>query len=57
MFILDGKHFIGSPWEMSLMNGYIARVKTGYVYGYASKIFLFPELKLGKFVYTWHLGV
>lgn len=28
------------------MNGYIARVKTGYVYGYASKIFLFPELKL-----------
>lgn len=45
-FILDGKQFIGSPWEMFLMNGYIARMKNGFVYGYSSNIFLFPELKL-----------
>ena len=30
------------------MDGYVARMKNGYVYGYSSNIFLFPDLKLGK---------
>lgn len=45
-YILDGQQFIGSPWEMRLMDGYVARMKNGYVYGYSSNIFLFPDLKL-----------
>jgi len=45
-YILNGKQFMGSPWEMYLMNGYLARTKTGYMYGYGSNICLFPELKL-----------
>ena len=48
-YILNGKQFMGSPWEMYLMNGYLARTKTGYMYGYGSNICLFPELKLGEF--------
>ncbi|KAL9966146.1 hypothetical protein ACROYT_G024171 [Oculina patagonica] len=45
-FILDGKQFMGSPWEMYLMNGYLARMKNGFVYGYSSNLYLFPDLKL-----------
>ena len=50
-FILDGKQFMGSPWEMYLINGYLARMKSGFVYGYASNLYLFPDLKLGEFTF------
>lgn len=51
-YILDDKQFMGSPWEMYLLNDYLARIKSGYVYGYSSKIFLFPDLKLGRLSHT-----
>ncbi|XP_068716319.1 putative beta-lactamase-like 1 [Montipora foliosa] len=51
-YILDGKQFIGSPWEMQFMDGYVARMKNGYVYGYSSNIFLFPDLKLAFNVFN-----
>ena len=43
---------MGSPWEMYLLNDYLARIKSGYVYGYTSKVFLFPDLKLGRLTHT-----
>ena len=30
------------------MDGYVVRMKNGFVYGYSSNIYVFPDLKLGK---------
>ena len=44
----SGKDFVGTPWEMQVVNDLILRRKNGYIYGYSSSMILVPEIKLGK---------
>ena len=49
-FVFSPNFILGTPWEMTLIDGYLSRNKNGYIYGYSSRVYLVPELKVG----TWH---
>jgi hypothetical protein len=46
----DEESLIGMPWEMQLNNGYLWRIKNGYIFGYQTFIFMVQELKLGEYL-------
>ncbi|XP_022779246.1 putative beta-lactamase-like 1 [Stylophora pistillata] len=50
----DGKSVVGTPWEITILDDLLLRMKGGDVFGYHAAIQLLPELKLAFNLFCTH---